>query len=214
MTADGRQTEEYLRNVAGMMVYIQTAATAGWQEELLSTLGVDDRERWARLVGRELSGLTNEQQFNLWTGWLANYWNQRRLGRLGASSMPLTSREAAIMASWLLNLPSVFPNAFALVSAGAQFDFDKERFEWLELRQSSVPTRHPIEFLAFVEFLLARMPQARVHHESIKEAVNRLPRLPAFRAPLLRIAEVFQLHTWIEAKAFRDWVEDEFPELL
>jgi hypothetical protein len=116
------------------------------------------------------------------------------------------------MTAWLPSLPAVFPAAFAFILAGTQFDFDRERFDWRELRQSSVPTRHPTEFLAFLEFLLAHMPEARVHHESIKDILNRLPRLAPFRAALLRVAEVFQRHAWIEAKAFRDWVEREYPE--
>jgi hypothetical protein len=212
LTADERQIEEYLRNVAGMMVYVQTAEAVGWQGELLPMLPEAERRRWGRLVGRELPMLTDEQQMALWEGWLHDYWGQRRLGRLGPHSMPLTGGEASIMAGWLPSLPTVFPDAFALVSDGSEFDFDNERFDWRELRQSSVPVRHPAEFLAFLEFLLARMPEARVHHDSIKETLGRIPRLAVFRSPLLRITEVFQRHAWIEAKAFREWVEREFPE--
>jgi hypothetical protein len=204
--------EEYLSNVAGMMVYVHTDESLGWQEELLPMLPIDERLRWARLIGRELPALTEEQQSALWGNWLNDYWSQRRHGHLGSHSMPLTPREAAIMAGWLPSLPAVFPQAFALVGAGTAFAFGEERIDWRELRQSAVPTRHPAGFIAFIEFLLAHAPPATVHPDSIKDALASLPRVAALRSGLTRIAESFQSYGWIGAQAFRAWIEKEFSD--
>lgn len=201
----------YLQDVSRILVHVFSAAASGWPEQLLNAVAEDDRLRWGRLVGRELAGLTDEQQAGLWENWLGDYWQQRRAGRLGTRTLPVTAGEAAIMAGWLPSLPAKFPEAFALVLAGQQFDFGQERFDWRELRGSAVPVRHPVEFLAFVEFLLRHMPPPPMHHESVAEAVGRLPRLAVLRPPLLRIAEQFQTHGWLEARAFKEWIEREFP---
>jgi hypothetical protein len=90
-------------------------------------------------------------------------------------------------------------------------DFTHEIFAWRELRKSPLPQGHPVGFLQLVEFLLAHMNPSRVSHEIVVETAERLPRLAALRAPLLRIADIFQGHSWIPARAFRAWIEREFP---
>ena len=100
------------------MVYVHTTMNLwGGKRSCYRSLPIDERLRWARLIGRELPALTEEQQSSLWGNWLNDYWSQRRHGHLGSHSMPLTPREAAIMAGWLPSLPAVFPQAFALVGA-------------------------------------------------------------------------------------------------
>jgi hypothetical protein len=211
LAAGEKLVGDYLQDAATIMVRVLAPEIAGWPEELFAVLGETERLRWGRLVGRELAGLTDGQQIKLWETWLGAFWEQRSRGRIGSRTMAWTGREPALMADWLTRLPAVFPQAFALLRMASAVDFQEERIDWRDLRQSELPVRHPVEFLAFVEFLLANMQDVRVHQESIQQAVGRLPRLPVFRASLLRLADVFQRQGWTQARAFKTWAEEQFP---
>lgn len=66
------------------------------------------------------------------------------------------------MAYWLVGLPAVFPQAFALLRTASAVNFQEERIDWRDFRQSELPVRHPAEFLSFVEFLLTHIQEMRV----------------------------------------------------
>lgn len=211
LAAGEKLVGDYLQDAATIMVHVVAPEIAGWPEELFAVLDEAGRLRLGRLVGRELAGLTDEQQLKLWGAWLGAFWEQRSRGRIGSRTMAWTGREPAMMADWLSRLPAVFPQAFELLQTASAVDFHEERIDWRDLRQSELPVRHPAEFLAFVEFLLAHMQDVRVHQESIQQAVARLPRLAVFRASLLRVAEIFQRQGWTQARAFKAWAEEQFP---
>lgn len=202
---------EFLQDVVTIVVHVRPPSSGEWMRALLPALAPEERQRWARLLGREIDGMPDDEQRELWQVWLGEYWRDRRAGRLGAATMPLTSGEAALMAGWLPSLTEIFPEAFDLVRNSPPPDFTDEIFAWRELRKSPLPQRHPVGFLQLVEFLLAHMQTGRVSHEIVVETAERLPRLAALRAPLLRIADVFQGHSWMPAHDFRAWIEREFP---
>lgn len=211
LSAGEKLVGEFLQDVVTIVVHVRPASAGEWMQSLLPALPPEERLRWARLLGREIDGMPDDEQRDLWQVWLGQYWRDRRAGRLGAVNMPLLGGESALMAGWLPSLPEVFAEAFDLVRHSPDPDFTHEIFAWRELRKSPLPIRHPVEFLHMVEFLLAHMELGRVSHEIVVETAERLPRLAALRAPLLRIADVFQGHSWVPARDFRAWTEREFP---
>lgn len=203
---------KFLQDVASIVVHVRPSDCRDWMHQLLPALSPEDRLRWARLVGRQMEALPDDAQLELWGIWLGDYWRDRRAGRLGTATMPLSGREAAIMVGWLPSLHAIFSEAVELVRQSPIPDFGEEVFPWRELRKSPLPERHPVAFLTLVEFLMTHMDSPRVHHESVVTAVDALPRVAALREPLLRVAETFHQHSWNGARDFRAWVEREFPE--
>ncbi len=210
--AEEKVIGHYLDHVATIMVHVRPTNTAGWLHALLPALPEGERLRWARLAARDSEGIPDDAQRELWDIWLGAYWRDRRTGRLGGVTLPLTSAEAAIMAGWLCNLPEVFAEALDLVMRSPAPSFEHEIFPWRELRKSSLPVRAPVGVVALIEFLLQHMEVGRVSHDSISEIADALPRLATLRAPLLRIAEVLHGHSWIPARDFRAKIEREFPQ--
>lgn len=212
LAAGDKIVGDFLKDVAAIVVRVRPAETGAWMQALLSALPPDGRMRWARLVGREMEDLSDDAQRELWQSWLHDYWQDRRNGRLGGTSMPLSTGESAAMAGWLPDLPAVFPEALVLMRQSLTPDFTAETFPWRRLRESSLPERHAGAFLDFLEFLLAHMPPNRVSHEFVADVSARLPRLAVLRPPLLRVAEKFHQHGWMGARDFRAWILREFPE--
>ncbi|MBN8628994.1 MAG: DUF4020 domain-containing protein, partial [Planctomycetes bacterium] len=212
LTREEKIVGEYLQDVVTIIVHVRPPAALEWIQALLNALPPRERLRWARMVGREIDGMQDDEQRELWRVWLGQYWRDRRSGRLGAETTPLSAGEAALMSGWLPSLSEVFPEAFDLVRQSPAPVFTDEIFAWRELRKSPLPKKHPAGFLQMIEFLLAHMIVGRVSHETVAETAKQLPRLAILRLSLLRIADVFQGHGWIPAREFRVWIEREFPQ--
>jgi hypothetical protein len=123
LAADEKLVGEFLQDVVTIVVHVRPPTAGEWMRDLLPALAPEERLRWARLLGREIDGIPDDEQRELWQVWLGQYWRDRRAGRLGAVNMPLLGGESALMAGMVAQLARDFPGSvrFSAAFAGPGF---------------------------------------------------------------------------------------------
>jgi hypothetical protein len=180
----GDHKSSFLTRLAGVAAYSQTNPwqSNGWLFQYITVAGGEDRAAWAREFGRSVESLSGDGARDLWSRWVAVYWDARLLGM----PQPLVDVERQAMVAWLCAFQAEFTSAVERVLAALPGSLD--HYTFYSLGRCGVADAHGPELGRLLRGLMANLREVRHDTGEVFDLATAALNHGAARADMLAVA--------------------------
>ena len=140
--ADEERLRRFIEAFTAMLVYIVDDPLAEWIPRFFEHSDSDSRSYFAAQIGQFLDNVDDAKQRELWTRWLARFWENRLQG----VPVQLVDEEIAGMIAWVPRFSSLFPDAVDLATKMQINEATHGRPFWISLyriQENKTWSSHP-----------------------------------------------------------------------
>ena len=166
--------ERFVGHLASLLIGFVDDPLSEWLPTFLRASSHEDRGRFAWEVWRQLGGMGEGAQVQLWDRWLKRYWESR----LDGAPIPLAGAEIDWMVNWTLHLDSLFTESTALAvrmpagSSSPNVFFSRLADSGLVERKPNAATDLLLHVLTYAGAIHLQMDNGQLINALLKEGVT------------------------------------------